>query len=394
MKRFLSFVVVLLAALFLMNQTVWAQRLYRPFKKRQHHYHQQAAMTISKTPFGTTKDGREVDLYTLSNGWLTVKVLNYGGIIYSFDMPDKEGNSANISANLESIADYEKNRPFFGALVGRYGNRIAKGKFTLDGKEYTLPKNNGPNSLHGGIKGFDTVIWEVKEFKTGRSVGLQLSYTAQDGEEGYPGKLDVTVVYELNSANEWKMDYTAKTDKATVVNLTNHTFWNLSGFKSTILNHELLLNADAFLPTDGTLIPTGEIKKVDGTPLDFRKSRVIGERIGDIKEKAFHGGYDHCFVLNREKRGGMSLCAELYDPDSGRAMKVSTTEPGVQCYSGNFLDGKLKAFGHRYVKHDALCLETQHFPDSPNKPDFPSTVLRPGETYRHTTVHQFSVRKK
>ena len=351
-------------------------------------------MSVTSSEFGKTAAGEAVDIYKLDNGrGVTVEVLSLGGIIHTFNIPDRNGKVVNVSANLETVADYEKARSFFGALVGRYGNRIAKGKFTLDGKEYTLPTNNAPNSLHGGHKGFDTVVWKVQPlFKQGNAVGLKLDYTAQDGEEGYPGKLDVTVIYRLDNRNRWTMDYTAKTDKTTVINLTNHTYWNLAGFPNTNHDHILTLNADRFLPTDDTLIPTGVLQPVAGTPLDFRTPHKIGERIHQIEEAHFAGGYDHCLVLNQKRPNQMSLCAFVHEPASGRAMRIDTTEPGVQFYSGNFLNGSLKAFGHSYEKHAAFCLETQHFPDSPNKPEFPSTVLKPGQTYRTTTVHTFGVK--
>ena len=350
-------------------------------------------MTITTTKFGETADGKTVDIYKLDNGrGITVEVLSLGGIIYRFNVPDRNGTPGNVSAILETVADYEQRRPFFGALVGRYGNRIANAKFTLDGVEHTLPANNGPNSLHGGHKGFDTVVWEVQPFSERGSVGLQLKYTSQDGEEGYPGKLDVTVIYRLDDRNRWTMDYTARTDKATVVNLTNHTFWNLAGFPNTIYDHVLMLNADRFLPTDNTLIPTGVLQPVAGTPLDFRVPHRIGERINQIEEAHFAGGYDHCYVLNQPRRRQLTFCANVYEPTSGRVMRIDTTEPGVQLYTGNFLNGTSKAFDVSYEKHGAFCLETQHFPDSPNKPEFPSTVLRPGEVYRTTTVHTFGVR--
>ncbi len=350
-------------------------------------------MGIEKSEFGKTADGETVDMYTLKNAnGLTVKVLNFGGVIWSFEVPDKDGKFVNVSANYETVGEYEKIRPFFGSLVGRYGNRIAKGTFTLDGKEYHLPLNNGKNALHGGLKGFDQKIWGVEPFTTDDSVGLKLTYTSKDGEEGYPGTLKSTVVYELDNNNDWTMDYTATTDKATVVNLTNHTFWNLAGLQSgTILDHELTMGADRILPTDDGLIPTGEIANVAGTPYDFLTMHTVGERIGQIKEPQFAGGYDHCFVLKEKKPGEMSFCAKLRDPKSGRTMTVTTTEPAVQFYSGNFLDGSTGAFGHKYGKQSAMCLETQHYPDSPNQPKFPTTVLRPGETYRHTTIHNFSV---
>ena len=350
-------------------------------------------MSVTSSIFGEMADGQTVDKYTLDNGkGITVEVLSLGGIIHSFNVPDKQGKTVNVSANLETVADYTKARSFFGALVGRYGNRIAKGKFTLDGQEYTLPTNNKPNSLHGGNKGFDTVVWTVKPFQRGNAVGLTLTYTSKDGEEGYPGTLDATVVYSLDNRNRWTMDYTAKTDKTTVVNLTNHTYWNLAGFPNINHDHVLTLNADRFLPTDETLIPTGELQPVAGTPLDFRRPHRIGDRIDQVEGKHFAGGYDHCFVLNQRRPKQMTFCALVQEPNSGRAMRIDTTEPGVQFYSGNFLDGKLKAFGHSYEKHATICLETQHFPDSPNKPEFPSTVLKPGQIYRTTTVHTFGVK--
>lgn len=354
-------------------------------------------MNIEKAEFGKAADGTTVDIYTLDNGrGITVEVLSLGGVIYSFNVPDRDGKTVNVSANLETVAEYEKYRPFFGALVGRYGNRIANGKFTLDGKEYNLPKNNGPNSLHGGNKGFDTKIWNVEEIRGNDYIGLKMTYTSQDGEEGYPGTMNVTVLYKLDTKNRWTMDYTATTDKETVLNLTNHTFWNLAGYPAdkaaTNHDHVLKLNADRFLPTDNTLIPTGEVKSVIGTPLDFLKPYRIGERISQIEGDHFAGGYDHCMVLVDKKPGTLGPCADVYEPNSGRFMVIETTEPAVQFYSGNFLDGSTGAFGHKYGKHGAFCLETQHYPDSPNKPDFPSTVLKPGETYRSTTIHTFGVR--
>lgn len=359
-------------------------------------------MKIEKTEFGKTTDGQVVHKYLLDNGkGMTVEVLTLGGVIYSFNVPDKDGKTTNISANLETVAEYEKHRPFFGALIGRYGNRIAGGKFTLDGKEYSLPTNNGPNSLHGGNKGFDTKVWKakeiLKEIQTDRAIGLELTYTSPDGEEGYPGKLDVTVQYLLDNQNRWTMKYKATTDKSTVLNLTNHTFWNLAGYPkdkpSSNHEHILKINADRFLPTDNTLIPTGELKPVAGTPLDFRTPHKIGERISQVEGEHFAGGYDHCFILNQEKPGQLVLCAEIIEPTSGRTMTIQTTEPGVQFYSGNFLDASTGAFGHKYEKHGAFCLETQHYPNSPNNPAFPSTVLKPGETFESTTIHTFGITK-
>lgn len=354
------------------------------------------SMKIEKSEFGKTADGQTVDKYKLDNGkGITAEVLTLGGVIYTLNVPDKNGEATNISANLETVEEYQKHRPFFGALIGRYGNRIAGGKFTLEGKEYTLPTNNGPNSLHGGNKGFDTKIWKAKEIKGGDHVGLELTYSSADGEEGYPGKLDVTVQYLLDDKNRWTMSYAATTDKTTVLNLTNHTFWNLAGYPKdkAVTNHDhvLTLNADRFLPTDNTLIPTGELKPVAGTPLDFRTPHKIGERISQVEGAHFAGGYDHCFILNQEKPDQLVLCAEVIEPNSGRTMTIHTTEPGVQFYSGNFLDASTGAFGHKYGKHGAFCLETQHYPNSPNNPAFPSTILKPGQTFKSTTIHSFGI---
>jgi aldose 1-epimerase len=353
-------------------------------------------MSIEKAPFGVTSDGQAVDLYTLRNAnGLVAKVITYGAIIYSVEVPDRNGRATNVTANCASLADYEKRSPCFGALLGRYANRIAGGRFTLDGHEYTLARNGGPNHIHGGRKGFDKRVWSAEPLQRPDSVGLKLTYTSKDGEEDYPGKLDCTVTYELNNRNEWKMDYTARTDKATPINISNHAYWNLAGAQSgPILDQVLTLNADSYLPADETLIPTGEIRPVTGTPLDFRAPHPIGERIGQIKEKQFNGGYDHCLVVNRQKPGELVRCAELRDPASGRVMEVDTTEPGVQIYTANFSDGAFHGpGGYAYPRHLGVCFECQHFPDSPNKPQFPSTILRPGETYRATTICKFRVEK-
>lgn len=348
-------------------------------------------MRISKKPFGESIDGRDVDLWCLENdSGITVEVLNFGGVIYSFRVPDREGNAENITANHETIAEYRQYRNCFGSLVGRFANRIADGRFVLDGKTHTLPINNPPNCLHGGYKGFDQVIWNIEKFTTDRSVGVRLDYVSKDGQEGFPGNLRVQVVYELDNENRWSMDYRATTDKPTVVNLTNHAFWNLSGFRSeTILDHELTIHADSFLVGNKSMIPTGEFRSVEGTPLDFQTPHRIGSRIDMITEPGFNGGYDHCFVLRNEKPGKLVSCAKVVDPLSGRIMIVSTTQPAVQLYTANFLTGSSESFGQKHIKHAGLCLETQHFPDSPNHSEFPSTVLRPGETYRETTVHEF-----
>jgi aldose 1-epimerase len=345
-------------------------------------------MSIKKQAFGKTGDGKNVDLYTLTNtNGLKAKIMTYGGIVTSLQVPDRNGNLADIVLGYDTLDEYIKNNPYFGALIGRYGNRIAKGKFTLNGVEYTLATNNGPNHLHGGVKGFDKVVWKAKQMQTDEGPALKLTYRSRDGEEGYPGNLSCTVSYTLTNDNELKISYEAKTDKATIINLTHHSYFNLGGYNSgDILGHELMINADRFTPVDKDLIPTGEIKPVKGTPMDFTKPMAIGSRIAQVQ-----GGYDHNYVLNSSD-GSLALAASVYEPKTGRVMKIFTTEPGIQFYSGNFLDGSIKGKGAVYNKHNGFCLETQHFPDSPNKPNFPSVVLKPGEKYTHLTVHKFSAR--
>lgn len=350
--------------------------------------------TISKEAFGTLPDGQQADLYTLTNAnGMTVNITNYGGIITKLTAPDKNGQWADVVLGFDSLAPYLSGHPFFGALVGRYGNRIAKGKFKLNGQEYSLAINNGPNALHGGTKGFDKVIWKATEIKQDSVVGLQLEYTSKDMEEGYPGNLTVKVVYTLDNENALTIDYTASTDKPTVVNLTNHSYFNLTGLKRDILDHEVTIESDSIVPVDTTLIPTGKLRAVEGTPFDFRKATKVGAGIDKTEDEQIKagGGYDHCWVLKRSGDGLVQF-ATVKDPESGRVMEVFTTEPGVQFYTGNFLDGKLTGKGATYSKRFGLCLETEHYPDSPNQPQFPTTTLNPGETYHTTTKYKFSAK--
>ncbi|MEU6003068.1 aldose epimerase family protein [Streptomyces sp. NPDC047197] len=347
----------------------------------------------AKELFGKLADGTKVYRWSLANGGTRMKVLSYGGIVQSLELPDRHGRYRNVSLGYDTIEEYVAGTTFFGATIGRYGNRIAKGRFTLDGKTHQLSVNDGENSLHGGAKGFDTRVWDVEPFTDSSGVGLRLHYTSVDGEMGYPGTLRVTVTYTLTARGDWRIDYAATTDKATVVNLTNHTYYNLAGEGSgDILDHELTLAAARFTPTDAGLIPTGELARVAGTPFDFRRAKTVGEDIRVSHEQLVTAkGFDHNWVLDKGITRRPEHFATLRDPGSGRAMKIATTEPGVQFYSGNFLDGTLTGpSGRTYRQGDGLCLETQHFPDSPNQPKFPSTVLRPGETYRSSTVHSFS----
>jgi aldose 1-epimerase len=348
---------------------------------------------IEVRPFGLMPDGRAVFEYTLDNErGLTLRAINYGGIVTALECNDRHGESANVVLGFDNLADYVERNPNFGTLVGRFGNRIREGRFTLDGEPFQLTLSDGAHSLHGGTCGFGKRWWHIEPLapQADGSIALALKLLSDDGDNGYPGQLDVTVHYTLTPANEWRIDYRATTSRATVVNLTHHGYYNLAGGGSA-LDHELMLNASLFLPVDATLIP-GEIDEVEGTPFDFRRSARIAERIrsGDAQLIAARG-YDHCFVLDRGGDKGLVHAARLADPVSGRVMDISTTEPGVQFYSGNFLDGRLRgAQGQAYRQGDGVCLETQHFPDSPNRPEFPSTVLRPGETFQSTTVHRFS----
>ena len=351
---------------------------------------------ITKESFGKTGDGENVDLYTLTNNLgMQAKIMNYGGIVVSLKVPDRNGKMDDVVLGFNDLDNYLKGHPYFGAIVGRYGNRIAKGRFTLNGVEYKLAVNNGENHLHGGIKGFDKVVWTAKEMRTKMGPALSLTYISKDGEEGYPGTLTATVVYTLTNNNELKLDYTVTTDKDTVSNLTHHSYFNLAGEgNGDILSHILTLNGSRFTPTDAGSIPTGELKAVAGTPFDFLKPNVIGKRINDQDQQLQYGaGYDHNFVVNG-KSGSLRSAATVYEPTSGRVLEVWTTEPGVQFYTGNFLDGTLTGkSGKVYQKRFGFCLETQHYPDSPNHPAFPTTTLKKGATYRSTTVYRFKVRK-
>jgi aldose 1-epimerase len=324
---------------------------------------------------------------------MEARITNYGGILVSLLIPDKSNKPGDVVLGYDSLSSYLKATSYFGAIVGRYGNRIGKGRFTLEGKEYALNVNDGHNTLHGGLKGFDKVVWEADESTPATQPSLSLSYLSRDGEEGFPGSLKASVVYTLTDSNELRIDYTASTDKPTVLNLTHHSYFNLAGAGSgDILSHELMLNADRFTPIDSGIITTGELKPVEGTPMDFRTPTAIGARIGVKDDQLRFGrGYDHNWVLNRTGEG-LSLAARVWEKTSGRVMEVWTTEPGVQFYTGNFLDGTaIGKGGKAYAYRTGLCLETQHFPDSPNKPTFPTTVLRPGEKFTSTTVYKFSV---
>jgi aldose 1-epimerase len=356
----------------------------------------QGAAGLRKSAFGKMKDGQPVGLYTLTNtGGMEVAITNYGGIVVSIKAPDRSGKFADVVLGFDTFDAYLNNTPFFGALVGRYGNRIAKARFTLDGHEYHLAANDNGNTLHGGLKGFDKRLWNAKDVSTKEAPALELTYLSKDGEEGFPGNLSVTVTYSLTPKNELKIDYAATTDKDTVLNLTNHSYFNLAGQgEGDILSHLMMINGDRFTPVDATLIPTGELKSVAGTPLDFRKPTAIGARIdADDQQIKFGRGYDHNFVLNR-KGGELILAARVTEPSSGRVLEVLTTQPGLQFYTGNFLDGTIHGkVGKVYPRRSAFCMETQRFPDSPNQPQFPTTVLKPGKHFQSTTVFRFSTVK-
>ena len=355
----------------------------------------QSKRGVTRAPFGKTRDGKAVEIYTLTNAHgLEMRVITYGGIITSLKVPDRAGHLDDIVLGFDTLDGYLKDSPYFGAIVGRYGNRIAKGQFTLNGATYKLATNNGPNHLHGGVKGFDKVMWNAVPGDSADGVSVTLTRTSPDGEEGYPGNLQASVRYTLTDKNELAIDYRATTDKATPVNLTQHSYFNLAADSGDILGHELTIHASRYTPVDATLIPTGELAPVQGTPFDFQKATAIGARIAtDDAQLKNGGGYDHNWALDRGG-SGLQPAARLVDPKSGRTLDVATTEPGLQFYSGNFLDGSITGKGGRvYKRRTGLCLETQHFPDSPNHPSFPSTILQPGQTYSSKTVFTFGVLK-
>ena len=347
-----------------------------------------------KQAFGVARNGAALDLYTLSNpGGMRVQVTNYGGIVTSLLVPDRKGRPGDVVLGFDRIDGYLEKHPYFGAICGRYANRIADGRFTLAGVEYTLARNDGRNHLHGGVLGFDKMVWKATELAQAGGAALRLTYSSPAGDEGYPGNLDVAVTYTLTDRNELRIDYLATSDAETVLNLSHHGYFNLAdGGKSDVLGHEVMIEAARFLPVDAALIPTGELRDVRGTPMDFTRATPIGARIDAAHEQLVHGrGYDHTWVVNGAP-GQLRLAARVFEPTSGRVMEVLTTEPGVQFYTGNFLDGTLTGKdGAVYGRRHGLCLECQHFPDSPNKPQFPSTVIKPGEQYTQTTVYRFSV---
>ena len=350
-------------------------------------------VTIEKKAFGKTKEGVNVDQYILKNrNGMEISAINYGGIITSWKSKDRDGNYRDIVLGFNNLSEYEAESPYFGAIIGRYGNRIAKGKFTLNEENYILAVNNDENHLHGGLKGFDKVIWDSKEVVDDSTASLVLSYVSYDMEEGYPGNLEVQVIYTLNNNDELSVKYEAFTDKTTIINLTQHSYFNLSAdFNKNILDHDILINADSFLPVDSTLIPTGEIRNVGDTPFDFRRPKSVGEEINNANKQLMIGnGYDHCWVLNNQDQG-LRFVASAYDSGTGRLLEVFSDQPGIQFYSGNFLDGTLQSkIGGTYDFRSGFCLETQHYPNSPNEKSFPSVTLSPGEKYMTETIFKFS----
>ena len=349
-----------------------------------------AELQVSRRVFGTTDDGQDVHLFTLSNSNnLSARIMTLGATLIGMDVPDRQGTVRNVTLHLDTLDDYLKGHPLFGSIVGRFANRIKDARFTIDGKRFELSKNAGPNHIHGGRQGFQKVHWTGQTIRASDYVGVRLVHTSPDGHAGYPGELSVQLMYELNDRNELIMEFHALTTKPTHVNLTNHAYWNLSGAGvGNVLAHRIHINADHYLPTDERVVPTGTIKPVIGTPLDFRTAQAVGDRIGDLPR-----GYDHCFVLNKAVPNELSLAARVIDPGSGRIMEVFTTQPGVQLYTAYGLSNRFKSAAGTYDRFHGLCLETQHFPNSPNQPNFPSTLLRPGETYRHRVIHRFSIDK-
>ncbi|WP_370479211.1 aldose epimerase family protein [Tamlana flava] len=385
-----SFFYILLTALVALNIQCKNNKQEKPAENMEVSDENKA--TITKSDYGIMPDSTTVEQYVLKNAnGVEMSVITFGGRITSLKVPNKNGEFENVVLGFDNLDDYLKDNPFFGALIGRFGNRIAKGKFTLNGEEYTLATNNGENHLHGGVDGYDRVVWTAEPIEDDKNPGLKLTYLSKDGEEGYPGNLNITVVYTLTDDNTLEVDYEATTDKATVINLTQHAYFNLTGdFSKDILDHEVVINADAFLPVDATLIPSGEIRKVEGTPFDFTTAKAVGKEINaDNEQLKLGGGYDHCWVLNGDK-GTLRMAASAYDKNSGRLMEIYSTEPGIQFYTGNFLDGTLPMpNGGTYEHRTGFCLETQHYPDSPNQNNFPSVVLNPGETYKTKTTFNF-----
>lgn len=351
----------------------------------------QKGRTVSHQPFGKLADGTETHLFSYTNAHgVTMKVTDYGARLVALDAPDRNGKAANINLGFDSVDKYVAHGAYFGCTTGRFANRVAKGKFSIDGKEYKLAVNNGANHLHGGIKGFDRQVWKAETVQAAGAQGVKFTHRSPDGDEGYPGNLDVSVTFLLTDGNELKIEYAATTDKPTVLNLTNHAYWNLAGAgNGDVLGHKLMIAGDNYLPVDDGLIPTGKLAPVKGTFMDFTEAKEIGSRIAETKKGPPPGGYDHCYVL-RGKDGTLALAARVEEPKSGRVMEVFTTEPAIQLYTGNFLDGDAKNGG--YKQHSAYCLETQHYPDSPNQPNFPTTLLKPGQTFKSTTVYKFSAK--